>query len=111
MFAIVPGRPLREPPTNTLIKGAIYKEAYMASATPLIDHQLVRQWIESHEGRPAHVMRTARGENPGELAIKFKHTQCQEVEELAWDKWLRWFERNRLALVVDSSGFNKLVPR
>lgn len=82
----------------------------MSSAIPIIDHELVRNWIETHEGRPARIAGTGRGENPGELTIKFQHSASEGVEEVAWDKWLRWFERNRLALVV-SKGFNKLVPR
>jgi hypothetical protein len=43
--------------------------------------------------------------------IKFEHSPGEMAEELAWDKWLRWFDRNRLALVVSENGFNKLVPR
>jgi hypothetical protein len=83
----------------------------MSAATPIIDHSRVRAWIESHAGRPARVAGTGSGENPGELAIKFQHSEDHGIEELAWDKWLRWFERNRLALIVCDNGFNKLVPR
>ena len=83
----------------------------MSSATPIVDHDHVRTWIESHDGRPARVVGTGKGENPGQLAIKFRHAVSEPVEELAWDKWLRWFDRNRLALVVSENGFNKLVPR
>jgi len=83
----------------------------MSSATPIIDHEHVRKWIESHEGRPARIVGTGRGEDPGQLAIKFEHSAPEPVEELPWDNWLRWFDRNRLALVVSNNGFNKLVPR
>jgi hypothetical protein len=83
----------------------------MSSAIPLVDHEQVREWIESHHGRPARVAGTARGENPGQLTIKFKQSSGETLEELAWDKWLRWFDKNRLALIVSENGFNKLVPR
>ena len=83
----------------------------MSAAIPIIDHELVRKWIENHEGRPAHIVGTGRGEDPGQLTIKFQHSASEPVEELPWDKWLRWFDRNRVALVVSNNGFNKLVPR
>jgi hypothetical protein len=83
----------------------------MASATPIIHPEHVRKWIEDHDGRPARIVGTGRGENPGELTIDFQHSRSQGTEELAWDTWLRWFERNRLALIVSQNGFNKLVPR
>jgi hypothetical protein len=77
----------------------------------MVDHEQVREWIETHKGRPARVIGTARGENPGQLTIKFEQSGGEAVEELAWDKWLRWFDKNRLALIVSNNGFNKLVPR
>jgi len=83
----------------------------VSAALPLIDHDQVRDWIESHAGRPARIIGTGRGEDPGHLAIKFEHSRGETLEELSWDRWLRWFERNRLALVVSNNGFNKLVPR
>ena len=78
----------------------------MSSAIPIIDHDHVRAWIETHKGRPACMVGTARGEDPGVLCIRFEPQGT--MEELAWDKWLRWFERNRLALIVSGNGFSKL---
>jgi hypothetical protein len=81
----------------------------MSSAIPIIDHDQVRSWIEAHNGRPARVPGTGRGDNPGILGICYQPSNA--MEEVPWDNWLRWFERNRLALVVSNDGFNKLVPR
>jgi hypothetical protein len=54
----------------------------MSSATPIIDHEHVRKWIESHKGRPARIVGTGKGEDPGQLAIKFQHSATESVEEL-----------------------------
>ena len=83
----------------------------MSSAIPIVDHAQVRQWIENHHGCPARIAGTGNGDDPGRLAIKFEHAQGENLEELPWDRWLRWFDRNRLALVVSKNGFSKLVPR
>ncbi|MFO0993120.1 MAG: hypothetical protein U1E67_14440 [Hyphomicrobiales bacterium] len=80
----------------------------MSSAIPIIDHDHVRSWVEARNGRPARVAKTGKGENPGTLCIRFEPQNG--IEELPWDKWLRWFERNRLALIVSKNGFHKLVP-
>ena len=81
----------------------------MSSAIPIIDHDQVKNWIEAHNGRPVHMLGTGRGDNPGILGISYNPSNG--MEELPWDKWLRWFERNRLALIVSNNGFHKLVPR
>jgi len=81
----------------------------MSSAIPITDHGQVRDWIESRNGKPARVVGTGRGDDPGMLGIAY--APSSGMEELPWDKWLRWFERNRLALVVSNNGFHKLVPR
>jgi hypothetical protein len=81
----------------------------MSSAIPIIDHDQVRSWIEAHHGRPVALAGTGKGDNPGILGISYKASSS--MEELPWDKWLRWFERNLLALVVSKNGFSKLVPR
>jgi hypothetical protein len=81
----------------------------MSSAIPIIDHQQVRIWIETHKGKPARLVGTGRGDDPGILCIGFEPQGT--MEELPWDKWLRWFDRRRLALVVSNNGFHKLVSR
>jgi hypothetical protein len=81
----------------------------MSSAIPIIDHDHVKVWIEAHNGRPARIRGTGRGDDPGVLGIAFAPSGA--MEELPWDRWLRWFERNRLALIVSNNGFHKLVPR
>ena len=81
----------------------------MSSATPIIDHQHVRTWIEAHQGIPARLSGTGRGDDPGTLCIRFEPQGG--MEEVPWDRWLKWFERNRLALIVSKNGFHKLVSR
>ena len=81
----------------------------MSSAIPIIDHDQVRNWIEARNGKPARVPGTGRGDDPGILDISYDGSSA--IEEVSWENWLRWFERNRLALVVSHNGFHKLVPR
>lgn len=81
----------------------------MSSAIPMVDHDQVRSWIEARQGRPVALAGTGKGDDPGILEFSYKPSSA--MEELPWDRWLRWFERNRLALIVSNNGFHKLVPR
>lgn len=87
----------------------------MSAAKATIRHETIRRWVEARGGKPAHVEKTRRGDDPGILRIDFpgfsgEHT----LEELAWDEFFEWFDRNELALLYqdeENSRFNKLVSR
>jgi hypothetical protein len=84
------------------------------SAKRTIDHNEIRRWVEEHDGMPAHVKRTADGEDPGVLRVDFPGYSGEDtLEEIAWDQWLDWFDKNNLAFLYQEgdSRFNKLVRR
>jgi hypothetical protein len=83
----------------------------MSTATPITDHDEIRRWAEENNGRPACVKGTGKGDDPGVLRIDFD-ARDEDLEEISWDKWLAWFDKNDLALLrSDDSRFNKLVSR
>jgi hypothetical protein len=81
------------------------------------DHDEIRRWADEHGGRPAHVADTADGDDPGILRIEFDPSD-DNLEEISWDEFFEWFDRNELALVYqdekasgEPSTFSKLVSR
>lgn len=89
------------------------------SAKATIDHDEIREWVESHGGHPALVKRTARGGKGGILRIDFPGFSGEgSLEECSWDDFFEKFEESQLAfLYQDATGagrpsrFNKLVAR
>jgi hypothetical protein len=54
---------------------------------------------------------TGKGDDPGMLRIDFDKPE-DTLEEIDWDTWFKWFDKNHLALLMsDESRFNKLVDR
>jgi hypothetical protein len=83
----------------------------MSSAQPVTDHAKIKKWVEKHNGRPAAVKGTGKGSDPGVLRIDFDKPE-DGLEEIEWDTWFKWFDKNNLALLMgDDSRFNKLVDR
>lgn len=83
----------------------------MASAHPVIDHDEIRRWAEANNARPSCVRGTGRGRDPGILRLGFDE-QDEALEEIPWDVWFEWFEKNKLALLMSAdSRFNKLITR
>jgi hypothetical protein len=87
----------------------------MATAKPTTDHDTIRKWVEARKGRPARVKATGRGKDPGILRIDFPGFSGEDtLEEIEWDEFFEWFDRNKLALLLSSergNRFNKLVDR
>src|SRR5687768_14907906 len=87
----------------------------MATAQPTTDHDEIRQWVEARGGHPARVAATGTGNDPGILRIDFPGFSGEgTLEEIEWDEFFEWFDRNQLALLLsDEAGnrFNKLVSR
>jgi hypothetical protein len=91
----------------------------MASAHPLTNHDEIRRWAETHGGKPACVKGIGGKGDPGILRIDFPGFSGDEtLQEISWDEWLRAFDENNLALLVQDeigggtkSNFNKLVSR
>jgi hypothetical protein len=87
----------------------------MATAQPTIDHHAIRSWVEARGGHPARVKATGSEEDPGILRIDFPGFSGEDsLEEIGWDEFFEWFDRNSLAaLLSDEEGnrFNKLIDR
>jgi hypothetical protein len=77
------------------------------------DHDEIRQWAEAHEGKPAAVIGTGEGSDPGILRIDFPGFSGEgKLRPIAWDEFFKWFDANELALVYrPKDRFNKLISR
>jgi hypothetical protein len=87
----------------------------MATAKATTNHDEIRKWVEARKGHPARVKATGRGKDPGILRIDFPGFSGEDtLEEIEWDEFFEWFDRNNLALLLSSergNRFNKLVAR
>jgi hypothetical protein len=80
----------------------------MASATPVTDHDEIREWVESRGGHPACVKGTA-----ALLRVDFDPPDAK-LQQISWDDWFDTFESRRLAAMIQEGGrsrFIKLVSR
>ncbi|MEX2574541.1 MAG: hypothetical protein WD317_09600 [Balneolaceae bacterium] len=80
------------------------------------DHDLIKKWAESRNGKPAVV--TSGDEETNLLRINFPGYSEENLKEIDWDKWFDVFDDNNLALVYqektkdgEDSNFNKIVSR
>ena len=87
----------------------------MATADATTSHDEIRQWVEERGGHPARVKATGSRNDPGVLRIDFPGYSGEDtLEEIEWDEFFEWFDRNNLAILLsDEAGnrFNKLVSR
>ena len=92
----------------------------MASETKTTtDHDEIRRWVEEHDGRPASVRGTERGDEAGVLRIDFPGgAGTDELEHISWEEWFEKFEAENLAFLYqerkssgEDSTFFKLVSR
>lgn len=83
------------------------------------DHDEIRKWVESNNGKPASVKGTGDGDEAGVLRIDFPGGAGKEsLEHISWDDWFEKFDENKLAFLYQSkkasgedSTFFKLVNR
>jgi ABC-type nitrate/sulfonate/bicarbonate transport system substrate-binding protein len=82
---------------------------------PSTDHDAIRQWADSHGGKPAAVERTHSEEDVGLIRIMFPdapNSHHDNLVEITWDEFFEEFEKKGLALVFSpNSNFSKLVKR
>ncbi len=80
----------------------------MASATPVTDHDEIREWVESRGGQPACVKGTA-----ALLRVDFGKPD-EKLQPIEWDQWFETFDSRNLAALIQENGrsrFIKLVDR
>lgn len=83
------------------------------------DREIIKQWVESRNGKPATVKRTEEGGEPGILRIYFPGYSGEEaLETISWDDFFEKFEEQKLAFLYqeelksgEESRFCKLVSR
>jgi histone H1-like nucleoprotein HC2 len=87
----------------------------MAQATATVDHDKIRDWVESRNGHPARVKSTGGGNDPGILRIDYPgYSGGDTLEHIGWDEWFDAFDANNLAFLFQPGGrsrFSKLVDR
>lgn len=81
------------------------------------DHDEIKDWATSRDGKPARVKDT-NSNDAGIIRITFAENPSDKLEEISWDEWFEAFDDNKLALIYqdktsdgDTSQFNKLVSR
>jgi hypothetical protein len=83
------------------------------------DHEEIRRWVEDHDGKPASVKGTERGDEAGVLRIDFPGGAGEEsLEHIGWEDWFEKFDASNLAFLYqeskadgEDSTFFKLVDR
>ena len=79
------------------------------------DHDIIREWVEKHGGKPAVVRSTHKQKGIGIIRIEFPNAPRSDhgaLEEIAWEDFFEQFEESQLALLYDEkSNFNKLIGR
>jgi hypothetical protein len=83
------------------------------------DHQEIRRWAEERGAKPAAVIRTESGDDPGIIRLDFPgYSGAGSLEEIGWDEWFKKFDQRKLALLYQEetaggqkSNFNKIISR
>lgn len=88
----------------------------MSTSHITTDHEEIRRWVESRNGRPAVVKGTEGPDGEGVLRIDFQHPD--KLEDIDWDEFFKVFEDRKLAFLYQDktadgkpSRFFKFVKR
>lgn len=86
----------------------------MTMAKQTTDHDAIRHWIESRDGRPSRVKGAAKD---GILRVDFGEKE-DNLEEIDWDQFFKIFEGSKLAFLHQdkvgdgkTSRFHKFIDR
>ncbi|UBU17473.1 hypothetical protein [Nonomuraea gerenzanensis] len=63
------------------------------------DHDVIRQWAEEREARPAKVPGTEHDGRAGVLRFDFPGYGGGDLEEISWDDWFRTFDERGLNFI------------
>jgi len=81
------------------------------------DHDIIRQWVESRQGRPTRVRGTGDEHGEGILRIDFAEPD-EKLEEISWEEFFETFDDRKLAFLHQdqtadgkTSRFFKFVRR
>ena len=82
------------------------------SSHTTVDHDEIRQWVESHGGWPAAVRSTENKNDVGLLRIEFTEASSDSLDPIEWEEFFEKFDEKGLAFLYQpSSRFNKLISR
>ncbi len=73
------------------------------------DHDVIREWVEKWQGRPAVVRSTWDGSS-GLLRLDFGE-EDKDLEEISWDDFFRIFDENDLAFLYQEETFDRETRR
>lgn len=88
----------------------------MTTSATTTDHETIRSWIKSRNGRPAVVKGTEGKDGEGILRIEFRHGD--KLQDVEWDEFFKTFDDRKLAFLHqdktadgEESRFFKFVKR
>jgi hypothetical protein len=107
------GRSIGRLPVSRLHK----RSSQMSDSETTTNHQVIKEWAEKREGRPATVRATEEDGHAGILRIDFGPAE-DRLEEIEWDEFFRKFDESDLAFLYQDrtkdgklSRFHKFVRR
>ncbi len=63
------------------------------------NHEVIKQWAEARDAKPATVPGTEHGDHLGVLRFNFPGYGGQDLEEVDWDKWFKTFDDRDLVFL------------
>jgi hypothetical protein len=60
------------------------------------DHDVIRQWAEAREAKPATVPGTEHDDHLGVLRFDFPGYGGDDLKEVGWDEWFDTFDQRKL---------------
>lgn len=61
------------------------------------NHALIRDWVDDHDGYPAHVQQSESEGDEGLLRVGFGDTEEESLKEITWEEFFEEFEEKDLA--------------
>jgi hypothetical protein len=74
------------------------------------DHDAIRRWVESRQGRPTRVRGTGDERGEGILRIDFSEPE-NKLEEISWDEFFETFDDRKLAFLHQDRTADGKVSR
>lgn len=62
-------------------------------------HDVITQWADERDGKPATVHGTEHGDHLGVLRINFPGYGGKNLEEVSWDDWFKTFDDRNLVFL------------
>ncbi len=63
------------------------------------DHDVIRNWAEDRNAKPATISTTRRGKFLGVLRFNFPGFESKNLENVTWEEWLQTFDNRDLAFI------------